>query len=190
MISCIYMDAQKHISMLSLLLLHRSWVSKMGHLLFIILTVSLSSLGSLIQSSHSLSNSGSVLITQSGARNNSSLDSLAREVIFQSESPAEASGHSVGSVPSQRQLINQAPIPPSNQKHSGPGIPVDSEPTLHHSGLQDQGADKDTASITGYTHPSVPVISEGALLDGSHRAAKRLKESRTSVVKHEFPTRK
>uniref|UniRef100_A0A3Q4GDA3 Si:ch211-14i3.2 n=1 Tax=Neolamprologus brichardi TaxID=32507 RepID=A0A3Q4GDA3_NEOBR len=159
----------------------------MGRLLFVTLTVSLSSLGSLIQSSHSPSNSGSVQITQSRARNNSSLDSLASEVIFQSESPVEGSRYSVGSMKLQ-QLINQAVTPLSKETHSGSGIIVGTEPSLHHSGPLDPRADKANTSITGNTHPSVPVISEGALLEGGHITAERLQESHTSAVKHNFPT--
>ncbi|XP_035858510.1 uncharacterized protein LOC116041559 isoform X2 [Sander lucioperca] len=164
---------------------------KMGRssLLFISLTVSLSSLGNLI-TSHSLDNSDPDRITRSTGRNNNAPDSLASELIFHSESSsdsAEGRGQSVDSTASQILIIPKETEQASNESRSGSGIPLTKTPalTLHHSGARDQGADKADTSVTGYTHSSVHMISEEALLEGSH-TAEQLKKSHTSIVNDDF----
>ncbi|XP_076604965.1 proline-rich transmembrane protein 3 [Chaetodon auriga] len=162
-------------------------------LLFVMLTVSLSSLGSLNQTSRSLDNSDSAKMTQSTGRNNNAPDSLSSEVIFHSAGSSdslEGSGESVNSAATQK-IINRAVIPKQprqagNEKRSGPGITLTTTPALspHLSEDHDQAADRANTSITGSTHSSVHMISEEAL---SHRTAEgQLKESHTSTVKDDF----
>ncbi|XP_044069768.1 proline-rich transmembrane protein 3-like [Siniperca chuatsi] len=171
---------------------------KMGRssLLFIVLTVYLSSLGSLIQTTHSLDNSDSVRMTRSTRRNNNNAPySSASGVIFDSESRSdsvEGSGQSVDSMASQklnRTVIPKEPERAGNENRSGSGITLTTTPalTLHHSGAHDQGADKANTSITGYIHSAVHIISEEALMEGSHITTKeQLKESDTSTVNDDF----
>lgn len=159
--------------------------TKMGRssLLFITLTVSLSSLGSLIQTSHSLDNSDSARMTRSTVRNNNATDVLASEVIFHSESDSvEGSGHSGGSTALQKPINRTV----SGENRSGSGITLTATPALtrHHSGAHDQGADKANSSVTRYIHSSVHIISEEAL---SHiTTEEQLKESHTSIVNDGF----
>lgn len=144
------------------LLFYRSWdsdlmpkVSKMvSFLLFITLTVPLSSLGRLIQNSHSLDNSDSVRKTRSTGKSDSAPDSLSSEVIFHSESSRdslEGSGQSADSVDRtasqtliNRTVIPKEPEPAGNEKHSGSGISLTTTPalSLHQSGAHDQVADR------------------------------------------------
>ncbi|XP_032369115.1 proline-rich transmembrane protein 3 isoform X1 [Etheostoma spectabile] len=166
---------------------------KMGRpsLLFLSLTVSFSSLGSLI-TSRSLDNSDSDQIIRSTGRNNNAPDSLASELIFHSESSSDSvkdRRQSVDSTASQILIIPKETEQASNESHSGSGIPLTKTPalTLHHSGTREQGADKANTSITGYIHSGVHMISEEALLEGSHRTTEeQLKESHTSIVKDDF----
>ncbi|XP_051272330.1 proline-rich transmembrane protein 3-like [Dicentrarchus labrax] len=160
-------------------------------LLFITLTVYLSSLGSLIQTSHLPDNS--VRMTRSTARNNNAPDSVATEVIFHPESSSdtvESSGQSVDSTASQK-VINQTVIPKrperaGTENRPGSGITLTTTPalTLQHSGGHGQEADRANSSITGYTHSSVHSISEEAL---SHiTTEEQLKETHISIVNEDF----
>ncbi|XP_047439509.1 proline-rich transmembrane protein 3-like isoform X2 [Mugil cephalus] len=158
-------------------------------LLFITLTVSLSALGNLLKTSHS-----SVQVTQSAAGNSSDLDSLFSQVIFHSESSVEGSGHDAGSTAS-RQLIDRltpkGPQGASDENQSTSGIPLTTTRALipQHSEFPDQGADKVSASITGYTDSILSKISDEAFLEGSHiTTEEHLKQSHTSSVKYDFPT--
>ncbi|XP_022049696.2 proline-rich transmembrane protein 3-like [Acanthochromis polyacanthus] len=140
-------------------------------LLFVTLTISLSSLTSLIQTSHSLN---SAQINKSTRRNNSGLDIPASEVIFHSKSSEEGSGHSSDTTASQ-ELTNKTIIPEkpervSNENPSESGITLTTRPApiLHHSGSHEREADKANSSVTGYSHSSEHRLSEEALLDSSH----------------------
>ncbi|XP_068998813.1 proline-rich transmembrane protein 3-like [Embiotoca jacksoni] len=160
-------------------------------LLFITLTVTLSSVGSLIQTSHSLDASGSVQVTRSTDINSRALDSLASEVIFNSESSVEGNGHHDGSAASQQishtTVLPTEPDRVSNKKHSGSEITLTTRLALtpHPPGTHDQGAEKADTSITGHTHSS----AEGSLLEGSQITTEaQLKESHTSRVNDDFLT--
>lgn len=164
-----------------------------SYLLLITLTASLCSLGSLIQTSHSLANSGSVRMTRGTSRNNNAPDSLSSEVIFHSvdgSDSVEGSGQSVDSTATQklinRAVISKEPERARSEKRSGPGIALTATPvlTLHHSEVHDLGADRANTSITGSTHSGVHMISEEAL---SHRTAEgQLKPSHISTVNDDF----
>ncbi|XP_056245812.1 proline-rich transmembrane protein 3-like [Seriola aureovittata] len=164
----------------------------MGRSSLFFVTLSLFSLGCLIQTSHSLDNSDSVRVTRSTDRNSNATDSLAGEVIFHSESSSdsvEGSGHNVDSVTSQK-LINKTKEhePASNENHSGSGktLTTTLELILHHLQAHDQGADKANTSITGHTHSSVHIVSEEAFSEGSHiTSEEQFKESHTSIVNDE-----
>lgn len=104
----------------------------------------------------------------------------------------EGSGHD-DSTASQKlinqNLIQKEPERASNENHSGSGITLTPTPTLtlHHSGSRDRGADEANTSITGYTHSSVHIISDEALLEGRHITTKEhLKETHTSIVNDDF----
>ncbi|XP_026202832.1 uncharacterized protein LOC113153424 [Anabas testudineus] len=146
--------------------------------------MSFSSLGSLIQTSHSLDNSDSV------RRNANSTDNLSKDIIFHSVSgsdSAEGSGHSVDSRTSQinktviQKDSEQASI--ENSSESGVTLTTTAALTPYHLQAHDQKADEANTSITGHTHSSVHLISEEALLDGSHiTTEEQLQESQTSIV--------
>lgn len=153
-------------------------------LLFVTIAMSFSSLGSLIQTSHSLDNSDSV------RRNANSTDNLSKDIIFHSVSgsdSAEGSGHSVDSRTSQinktviQKDSEQASI--ENSSESGVTLTTTAALTPYHLQAHDQKADEANTSITGHTHSSVHLISEEALLDGSHiTTEEQLQESQTSIV--------
>ncbi|XP_074491733.1 proline-rich transmembrane protein 3 [Sebastes fasciatus] len=144
----------------------------MGRSSLLFITLSLSSLGSLIQISHSLDNS--VRITRSAGS----------ELMFYSEGSSdsvEGSGLSVDSTASQTLVFPKKSERAGNENHSESGITLTTTPalTLHHS------ADKANTSTTGYTHSRVYMISEE---EGSHvMTEEHLKESHTSKVNEDFP---
>lgn len=135
----IFMTMWRHFQFVSSLLFCRSWdsdlmskVSKMvSPLLLMTLTMCLSSLGSLIQASHSLDYLDSVQVAHSTGRNNNGQDRLSSEVISHSRSSREssASGQSADSKSSQT-LVNRTsvtskePEPVGNKKHSCVTIPL------------------------------------------------------------------
>lgn len=162
----------------------------------LLLITLLASLGSLLQTSHSL-DSDSLRMTQRTGRNNNAPDSLSTEVRLKTE--AFLSKSSSGSMEGGRQdvystasqkLLNQTAVPKEperadNEKQSGSGITLTTTPalSLHHSGPRDpEGADKANTSITGYTHSSVHIISEKPL---SHITAEE-RPSHTSTVNDDF----
>lgn len=159
-------------------------------LLFITLTVSFSSLGSLIQTSHLLDNSDSVRITQNADRNINATDSFNSDVIFHSVSSSEAAEGSGQSVDSRTSQINNTVIPKEseqasteNSSESGVTLTTTPDPTLYHLKALDQKADKANTSITGHTRSGVHFISEEALLEGSHISTEeQLKEDQISTV--------
>ena len=139
----------------------------MGRSSLLFIVVSLSSLGSLIQT----------------FSNNDTADSSASELIFHSGNSSgslEGSGHSVDSTASQKLII------PLKSEGPGSGSTLTPTPALrpHHSGANDQGAQAANASITGYTDSSVHKTSEEALLEDSHE--EELKESHISTVNDDF----
>lgn len=140
-----------------------------------LLIVCLSSLGSLIQTLHSLDSSDSVRLAQGIGRNNNAPDSLYSELIFHSVSSSdsvEGSGQSVDSKASRRA---------GSEKRSGSTTPA---LTLHDSGAQGQGADRANTSITGDTQSSVHIISEEAL--GHVTSEEQFKESHAFTVNDDF----
>lgn len=165
---------------------------KMGRstLLFITLTVSFSTLWSLIQTSQALDNSDSIRMTRSTGRSNNATDILYSE---RSDS-VEGSGDTVDSMISQK-ILNQTvltkePERADNENHSRFRVTLaTSEFSLPHLGAHDQGADKAQASSKGHAHSSVHIISEEALLEGSHiTTEEQLKESHTTIVNDDFVT--
>lgn len=147
---------------------------KMGRSSFLLI-VCLSSLGSLIQTLHSLDSSDSVRLAQGIGRNNNAPDSLYSELIFHSVSSSdsvEGSGQSVDSKASRRA---------GSEKRSGSTTPA---LTLHDSGAQGQGADRANTSITGDTQSSVHIISEEAL--GHVTSEEQFKESHAFTVNDDF----
>ncbi|XP_078028533.1 proline-rich transmembrane protein 3 [Epinephelus lanceolatus] len=157
-------------------------------LLFITLTMSLSSLGNLIQTPHSLHHSDSVRITRGTGRDNKAPDSLASGLILHSQSSGdsvEGSGQSVESTASQTLIIPKKSERVGSENRSGSGITLTTTPALtpHHSRAQGRETDKANMSITGFTHSSVHMISEEALLDGSHvMTEEQLKKNHTSIM--------
>ncbi|XP_071349867.1 proline-rich transmembrane protein 3-like [Trachinotus anak] len=164
----------------------------MGQSSFLFITVSLFSLGTLIQTSHSLDNTDSVRVTRSTGGNNNATDSFAGEVIFHSESSnksVEGSGLYVDSTTPQKLINNTAiskePEQASNKNHSGPERTLTATLvlTLQHLLAHDQGADKANTSSTGDTHSGVHIISEEAFSEGSNiTTEEQFKDSRTSTV--------
>ena len=147
-------------------------------MLFITSIVCLVSLGSLIQTSHSLDNSDSVQINRSTDRNNNAF-------IVASDS-VEGNGHNVDKATSRQFNITNIPVGhegASDGNHPWPGITSTRalELSLHHLRAQDRGADKAYTSITAAAHPSVHVISESAFLEGRRMTAEeQFKETRAS----------
>ncbi|XP_026162304.1 uncharacterized protein LOC113130151 [Mastacembelus armatus] len=154
---------------------------------FITLTMTLSTLGSLIQTSHLLNNSESARITQSTSGNNVS-NSLASEEIFHSVSSSdsmEGSGSDADSLITPR-LINQTVIskePKQASKENLPGSGIPLTPlTLHHSQAHDQRAEKDNTSIR-----HVDIVSEEVFLEGRHLTAEeQLTENHTFTANNDF----
>lgn len=106
-----------------------SKVSKMvSPMLFRTLAICLSSLGSLIQASHSLDYLDSVQVTHSTGRNNNAQDRLSSEVISHSRSSMEssASGQSADSKALQtlvnRTITSKEPEPVGNEMYFLSGI--------------------------------------------------------------------
>lgn len=170
-------------------------LTKMGSssLLFITLTMSFSSLGSLIQTSHLVDNSDSVQITQNADRNINATDSFS-SVIFHSVSGSEAAEGSGHSVVSRTSKINNTVIPKESERastvnspESGVTLTTTPDRTLYHLKAHDQKADEANTSITGHTHSGVHLISGEALLEGSHiTTEQQLKEGQTSTVNDVF----
>ncbi|XP_034441937.1 proline-rich transmembrane protein 3-like isoform X1 [Hippoglossus hippoglossus] len=146
--------------------------------LFITLIVCLFSIGSLIQTSHSLDNSDSVQINRSTDRNNNAF-------IMASDS-VEGNGHNVDSAASRQLNITHIPVghegaSDGNQPWLGITLTRALELSLPHLRAQDRGADKAYTSITAPAHPSVHVISESAFLEGRHMTAEeQFKDTRAS----------
>lgn len=166
----------------------------MGHssLLSITLTMSFLSLGSLIQTSHLLDNSDSVRMTQSTDRNINAMDSLRREVIFHSVRASDSAEGSGDTVHNRTSQINKTVIPKESEQASTEnrsGVTLTTTPalTLHHLQAHDQEADKGDTSIKGHAQSSVHLISEEALLEGSHTTTEQqIKESHTSTLNDDF----
>ncbi|KAM7402138.1 hypothetical protein PAMP_017403 [Pampus punctatissimus] len=151
-------------------------------LLFITLIMSLSLLWSCIQTSQSLDNSDSVRITRSTGRSNNAPDILHSE----SSDSVEGSGRSVHSMISQNiinRTLTKEPERASNENRSGFRVTM-SELTLPHLGAHDQGTDRVNTSSTGHNHSRVHIISEEALLEGSHITT----EEHTTIVNDDFVT--
>lgn len=126
-------------------------------LLFITLTVCLSSLWSLTQTSQSLDSSDSIHVTDSTGSSNSTNDSLSSEAILHSESSdsVEGSGRSVDRMISQK-IINRTVLTKEseqagNENPSGFGLSFATvlELTLAHLGAHGQDTDNANISSTG-----------------------------------------
>lgn len=131
---------------------------KMGRssLLFITLTVCLSSLWSLAQTSQSLDWSDSIQMTQSTERSNNSTNSLSSEAILSSDSSdsVEGSGRSIDHMISQK-VINWTVLPAESEQAGNENPPrfgltlTTLELTLGHLGAHDQDTDSANTSSTG-----------------------------------------
>lgn len=158
-------------------------------LLFILLTMSSSTLGSLIQTSRLQDNSDSVQINQNADKNIDATDSLSREVTFHSVSGSDVAEGSAHSVDSRTSQINNTVIPKESERastentsESGVTLTTTPDRTLYHLKAHDQEADEANTSITGHAHASV-LISEDALLEGSHTSTEdQLKVGQASTV--------
>lgn len=154
--------------------------------LFVILNIST---GILIHTSRSLETPESVQITQSTGRNISDFVSLSSEAVFHSESSVVDSINSAGSVVTP-QLIYETvslkdPERVNSKDHSGSGtaLTMRPAPTYH----QSETHDTVNLSVTGHIHSTV--MSEGALLDGSHLTTeKQLTETHESTEKYDLLT--
>ncbi|KAM7422623.1 hypothetical protein PAMA_010591 [Pampus argenteus] len=125
-------------------------------LLFITLIMSLSLLWSFVQTSQSLDNSESIRMTRSTGRRNNATDILHSE----SSDSVEGSGHSVHSMISQNiinRTLTKEPERASNENRSGFRV---------------------TMQDTGHNRSRVHIISEEALLEGSHITT----EEHTTIV--------
>lgn len=137
--------------------------------------MSLSSLGSVIQTLNSPDNFDSV-----GGRNSDALRSLSGEALS-----AEGSGQDVDRAAARRLISQTVTAKEAEQagdgEHSAPEITLAATPALP---LQHSGADRANTSITGHTRANVHIISEEAL---SHITAEgQYKENRASKVNDDF----
>lgn len=155
----------------------------MGHssVLFITLFVSSLTRGSLIQSTHVLDNSDSILTTQSAG-------SLNRDVILHSVrvgDTAEGSGDTVDTRASQ---ISKTAVPKPAGTENTSGLTSTTAAPLHHSHAHDQESDKGDSSVAGGAESSARLFPEEALLEGSHTADEQIKHSHSSTVNLDFPS--
>nr|XP_046241220.1 uncharacterized protein LOC124057127 [Scatophagus argus] len=153
---------------------------------FIMLTMTLSSLGSLIQTTQSLDNYDSVRTTRRTAKNNTAPDRFSSEAVFHSESSSDSlEGSGVDGTASQKLIyptvIPEEPKRAANKRLSGSGITLTTTPALT---LHQSEAHRPNASITGYAHSSVHIISEEAL--SRIATEEQLKESHKSIVNNDF----
>lgn len=154
-------------------------------LLLFTLTLSLSSLGSISQTSHSLDGSVYVQTTHSTDRDNNDLDTMSDSM--------EGSGYTGDGLALKlidQAVISEEPAQVSNDSPSGPGITLTRSLAFshHHLGAAaDPGTDKANASVTGYAHSRKHIISEGAQFEGNQLTAEEeLRKSQLSKDHEDF----
>ncbi|CAJ1052098.1 uncharacterized protein LOC109990288 [Xyrichtys novacula] len=166
----------------------------MQHLspLLIVLTVSLSTLGSIIQDSHSLEKSARFLSKDGG---NEDLEISASEVVYHSESDGnseESSGHTGDGTA--LKLISQDILHGGSEqaRKANPSAPeiLSTKATtfsLYPSGPHDPRADKSSATITGYAHSREHFISDEAHFGGRRfTAEEQWRQRHSSRVNEDF----
>lgn len=139
--------------------------------LFVALTASLCSLGSLTQTLDSVAASDTVAIPLSTGGNTDRLKNVAGRDAFGSESLVEGSGQTADiltllELSNEETAVQKESERPRNENHSGTGITLSTRPALsvYSSGAHNQGADKSKDSVAGSERSTV--FSEDAPLDG------------------------
>ncbi|XP_027857743.1 proline-rich transmembrane protein 3 [Xiphophorus couchianus] len=154
--------------------------------LFVALTASLCSLGSLTQTLDSVAPSDTVEIPQSAGGNTDRLKNVAGRDTFGSESLVEGSGQTADiltllELSNEETAVRKESERLRNANHSGTGITLTTRPALsvYSSGAHNQGADKTKGSVTGSERSTV--FSEDASFDGDDDLQKGEDHSRIPV---------